>query len=461
MKVSFLGAARTVTGSQHLISVNGYKLLLDCGLYQGNGDTYARNKEFDFDPAGIDAVILSHAHIDHSGNLPNLVKNGFHGPIFASYATAHLADIMLRDSAHIQENQAEEPPKESPDSEPLYTQADAAKVAPLFQPVYYDTEFKPVPGISARLQDAGHILGSAGVQLDVREDGHTTRLWYSGDIGRRNLPLIRNPVLPKNVDYLIMESTYGDKVHEDPLVAADMLRQILSLTLERGGRVVIPAFAVGRTQEIVYDIHQMMERNEIPKVPVFVDSPLATEASKVFSQHPEFFDEEVRDFLRKSDSGKALGFDMLRYIESARESKVLDDAQEPFIVLSTSGMAEFGRVVKHIESVIEDPRSTILLVSYQAPKTLGRALANGEKRVTINGREHERKADVAVISGLSAHAGQPLLAEYAAAVKEQVKQVFLVHGEPEAAETLREVLHDEGIEDVEYPEPKEEVEIGG
>ncbi len=460
MKIAFLGAARTVTGSQHLVSVNGHKLLLDCGLYQGEGNDYDRNKDFDFDPAEVDAVILSHAHIDHSGNLPNLVKNGFHGPIFTSLATAHLADIMLRDSAHIQESRASGSTSEAGSTlEPLYTEEDAARVAPLFRPLYYNIEFKPVSGISARLQDAGHILGSAAVQLDVKEDGHSTRLWYSGDIGRRNLPLIRNPILPKDVDYLIMESTYGNKNHEDPLVAADTLRQVLSLTLERGGKVVIPAFAVGRTQEIVYDIHQMMAREEIPRVPVFVDSPLATEASKVFSEHPEFFDDEVRNFLRNSESRTALGFDILRYIESARELQVLDKADEPFIVISTSGMAEFGRVVNHIESVIEDPRSTILLVSYQAPNTLGRALANGEKQVRISEKEYQRKADVAVISGLSAHAGQEMLAEYAGAVKDQVKRVFLVHGEEDAAGALRKRLHDIGIEDVMYPELKQEVEI--
>ncbi len=444
-----------MTGSQHLVTVNGRKLLLDCGLYQGDQDPYTRNKDFAFDPAEVDAVILSHAHIDHSGNLPNLVKQGFKGRIYTSFATAHLADLMLRDSAHIQEANASGP--EAP--EPLYTMQDAVKVAPLFYPVYYDTEFKPIPDVSARLQDAGHILGSAGIQIDAHEDGHVRRLWYSGDIGRRNLPLIRDPVLPKDVDYLVMESTYGDKNHEDPLVAADMLRQVLTATIQRGGKVVIPAFAVGRTQEIVYDIHQMIERGEIPRVPVFVDSPLATEASKVFSEHPEFFDDEVRDFLSKAESRAALGFDLLRYIELARESKVLDKADEPFIVISTSGMADFGRVVHHIESVIEDPRSTILMVSYQAPNTLGRALANGEKKVKIGSREYERKADVAVISGLSAHAGQQLLGEYAGGVKDRVKQVFLVHGEQAPVDALRRRLHDIGIQNVEYPEPKQEVAL--
>ncbi len=255
-------------------------------------------------------------------------------------------------------------------------------------------------------------------------------------------------------------STYGDKDHEDPLVAADMLRQVLAHTLKRGGKVVIPAFAVGRTQEIVYDIHEMMERKEIPQVPVFVDSPLATEASRVFAEHPEFFDDEVRDFLSRAESRTALGFDMLRYIELARELKVLDKAHEPFVVISTSGMAEFGRVVHHIESVIEDPRSTILLVSYQAPGTLGRALSNGEKTVRIGQREYTRKADVAVISGLSAHAGQNMLAEYASAVKDQVKQVFLVHGEPEPAKALRGRLNGIGIENVEYPQRNQVVELG-
>jgi metallo-beta-lactamase family protein len=456
MQIAFLGAAQTVTGSQHLLSINGSKILLDCGLYQGNPtEAYKRNKEFDFDPSEIDAVILSHAHIDHSGNLPNLVKSGFDGPIYTTYATAHLADLMLRDSAHIQESQAEDmqgnQADQLPEIEALYSEADAAQVAKRFRGMDYDAEFEVAPGVTATLIEAGHILGSAAVSLKIEENGKKHRLWFSGDIGRRNLPLIRNPVLPSNVDTLIMECTYGNRSHEDPLVALDELRQVLSRTIERGGKVIIPAFAVGRTQEIVYDIHQMIERDELPQVPVYVDSPLAVETSQVFIDHPEFFDDEAQNFVKTAESRTALGFDLLTYVDSVEESIALNERDDPMIIISASGMAQTGRVVHHIRNNIHDPRSTILIVSYQAPGTLGRSLANGDNQVEIFGRFYERKAEVVSIPGLSAHAGQDFLTEYAAAVKDQVKQVFLVHGEEAAAESLREKLKATGIEKVYFP----------
>jgi metallo-beta-lactamase family protein len=464
MQIAFLGAAQTVTGSQHLLTVNGSKILLDCGLYQGSPvEAYKRNKEFDFDPADIDAVILSHAHIDHSGNLPNLVKNGFTGPIFATYATAHLADLMLRDSAHIQEAQAEDMEENreelQEDIEALYTDEDAARVAGLFRGMYYDTEFEAAPGVRATLHEAGHILGSAAVSLEVEEKGKKHRIWFSGDIGRRNLPLIRDPVLPADADTLIMECTYGDKIHEDPLVALDELRAVLARTIERGGKVIIPAFAVGRTQEIVYDVHQMIERGELPEIPVYVDSPLATEASQVFSDHPEFFDDETRNFLKEAGTRTALGFDMLTYVESVEESKALGERDEPMIIISASGMAQTGRVVHHIRSHITDPRTTILIVSHQAPGTLGRALADGEAQVSIFGRTYERKAEVTAIPGLSAHAGQGFLTEYGSALKGRVKQVFLVHGEQKGADTLRAKLKENGIDKIYYPLQRQIMDI--
>ncbi|HEX7976178.1 MAG TPA: MBL fold metallo-hydrolase, partial [Anaerolineales bacterium] len=293
MKISFDGAAQTVTGSQHLLQVNGRQILLDCGLFQGRrADTYTRNRQFPFDPTQLDAVFLSHAHIDHSGNLPNLVKAGYRGPIYATPATAHLANIMLMDSGHIQEEDAAYLNKQrarsgEPPVEPLYTLADAAQVAQQFHAIQYDQPFDLFPGIQARLVDAGHILGSAAVVLDIQENGQKKRVWYSGDIGRRNLPLLRDPVLPSQAQTLIMESTYGDKLHRDPQEAYDELREVVSRTIRRGGKVIIPAFAVGRTQELVYDLHQMTDRGEIPNVPVFVDSPLAVKASDVFRDHPE------------------------------------------------------------------------------------------------------------------------------------------------------------------------------
>jgi metallo-beta-lactamase family protein len=464
MQIAFLGAAQTVTGSQHLLSINGSKILLDCGLYQGSPtEAYKRNKEFDFDPAEIDVVILSHAHIDHSGNIPNLVKNGYQGPIYTTHATAHLADLMLRDSAHIQEAQAEDmngkQDEHQSEIEALYSPEDAARVARLFRGTCYNTEFEVAPGVTASLIEAGHILGSAAVALDIEEHEKKHRVWFSGDIGRRNLPLIRDPELPSDVDTLIMECTYGDRSHEDPLAALDELRQVLARTIERGGKVIIPAFAVGRTQEIVYDIHQMIERNELPEVPVYVDSPLAVDASQVFTDHPEFFDDETRNFLNTAESRTALGFDVLSYIESVEESIALNDRNEPMIIISASGMAQTGRVVHHIRNNIGDPRTTILIVSYQAPGTLGRALANGDEQVMIYGKPYQRKAEVITIPGLSAHARQGFLTEYGSAVKGRVKQVFLVHGEENAAESLRQNLNDNGIDKVYFPLMRQIMEI--
>lgn len=465
MKIHFLGAAQTVTGSEHLLEINGKMLLLECGLFQGRRqEAYERNKTFDFKPRQLDAVILSHAHIDHSGNLPNLVKQGFRGKIFATHATAHLSNIMLIDSGHIQESDAAFVNKKraksgEPPVEPLYTQEDAAMVGQLFRGVKYEEVFEPLPGVKAWLVDAGHILGSAAVVLEVEENGRKKRLWFSGDIGRKNLPLLRDPVMPQDVDYLIMECTYGDKPHRDPGLAYDELRQVVGKTLSRGGKVIIPAFAVGRTQELVYDLHRMFAAGEVPRVPVFVDSPLAVNATDVFKMHPECFDDETWEFIDAGKHRTLLGFDELTYTRSVEESKALNHRKDPMIIISASGMAEAGRILHHLRNNIEDPRNTILIVSWQAPYTLGRRLADRQKQVRIFGESFERKADVATIGGLSAHAGQKFLMEYALGVKGQVKQVFLVHGEPDAAGVLQEKLAEVGMDQVIYPEQTETVEL--
>ncbi|HUE98411.1 MAG TPA: MBL fold metallo-hydrolase, partial [Anaerolineales bacterium] len=292
MRINFHGAAHTVTGSQHLLEINGHRLLLDCGLYQGRrSETYIRNLNFAYDPRGVDAVILSHAHIDHCGNLPNLVKHGYAGPIYAVPATVDLATIMLADSGHIQESDAAFVNKKRRARgealiEPLYTQADARNAAGLFRGVNYGQAFEPIPGVIARFIEAGHILGSAAISLEIEEKGRKVRFWFSGDIGRYKLPLLRDPVLPDDVDYLLMECTYGDKPHNDPTAAFDEFQEIVSRTIKRGGKLIIPAFAVGRTQELVYHLNIMMFANDVPPVPVFVDSPLAVNASNVFTKHP-------------------------------------------------------------------------------------------------------------------------------------------------------------------------------
>jgi metallo-beta-lactamase family protein len=465
MEITFHGAAQTVTGSQHLLTINGHKLLLECGMYQGRRqETYERNLNFPFEPREIEAVVLSHAHIDHSGNLPNLVKSGFHGSIYTTPASAHLANIMLIDAGHIHESDIEFVNKKrakagEPPMEPLYTQEDAAMVAQHFRPVEYETLFEPVPGVTARLVDAGHILGSAAVVLDIHEKGKKFRLWFSGDIGRLKLPLLRDPVLPEGVDYLVMECTYGDKPHREPEAAYDELRQVTTRTLQRGGKVIIPAFAVGRTQEIVYELHRMVAGGEIPSVPVFVDSPLAVNATDVFRLHPECFDEETRQFVKDGKHREALGFSRLRYTRSVEESKALNDRHDPMIIISASGMCESGRILHHLRNNIGNPKNTVLIVSWQAPYTLGRRLAEREPVVKIFGEMHERRAEVATIGGLSAHAGQNFLVAYTEQVRKQAKQVFLVHGEPQASAALTERLREVGVSRISYPQPHEAFEL--
>jgi metallo-beta-lactamase family protein len=469
MKITFHGAARTVTGSQYLLEINGYKLLLECGLFQGKrAEFFECNRHFRFDPKELDAVILSHAHIDHSGNLPNLIKKGYHKSIYATPATSHLANIMLMDSGHIHESDAnyvnEKRRKKGLEPiEPLYTLEDAAQVAQHFLPTSYNQPFYPIPGVEAQLIEAGHILGSAAIVLDIEEKlpykNNRFRLWFSGDIGRRDLPLIRDPILPTRTDYLMMECTYGDKSHRDPQEAFDEFRQVVIRTINRGGKVIIPAFAVGRTQELVYDLHIMMDNGEIPKIPVFVDSPLAVSATDIFRSHPECFDQETRAFIANDKNKAALGFEMLTYTRSVEESKALNYREDPMIIISASGMAEAGRILHHLKNNIEDPRNTILIVSWQAPHTLGRRLADREKEIRIFGEKYHRKAEVDTIGGLSAHAGQNLLLEYAQSTQDTLKQVYLVHGEERGAEALMEKMRQSNIEDVFYPELHTSVEI--
>jgi metallo-beta-lactamase family protein len=457
MRIEFLGGAQTVTGSQYVIEANGKRLLLDCGLFQGRrAESYARNQKLPFEPREIDAAILSHAHIDHSGNLPNLVKNGYDGPIYTTDASAHLANIMLMDSGHIQESDAEYVNKKrlkrgEPPIEPIYTMEDAAHVAQFFTPVKYEQEFSPIEGVTARLVEAGHILGSAAVVLDIEEQGKQLRVWFSGDIGRRKLPLLRDPVLPKGVDYMIMECTYGDKVHRDPELAYIELGEVVGKTIGRGGKVIVPAFAVGRTQELVYSLNRMFSEGRLPRVPVYVDSPLAVNASDIFRAHPECFDAETLAFMGENGRKNALAFANLTYIRSVEESKALNERSEPMIIISASGMAEAGRVLHHLKNNIENPRNTVLIVSWQAPYTLGRRLADREPEVRIFGETYQRRAEVATIGGLSAHAGQALLTEYALSTRETVNEIYLVHGEEKPATALMARLAENGMRNVSYP----------
>jgi metallo-beta-lactamase family protein len=478
MRLSFFGAARTVTGSQFLLEVNGKQLLIDCGMYQGKrSEAYARNLYFPFNPRKVDAVLLTHAHIDHSGNLPNLIKQGYEGPIYATPASCDLADLMLRDSGRIQEADAEfvnkkRAEKGEPPVEPLYTQDDAEHVVEHLAAKDYDERFQPVTGVTARLVDAGHILGSSSVELEVEEaGGKKTRLWFSGDIGRRNLPILRDPVLPENIDYLIMESTYGDKIHRDPGLAYEELYQVTMETIRRRGKVIIPSFAVGRTQEIVYGLNQFVSEGRMPSIPVYVDSPLAVNASDVFARHPECYDDETRKFVAQYKH-PALEFSHLTYIRTVEESKALNHKDGPMIIISASGMAETGRILHHLKNNIEDSRNMILIVSWQAPDTLGRRLADRAQRVRIFGEEYIRRAGVSTIGGLSGHAGQDMLVNYAksaaggssarggsSASGGNLKHVFLVHGETVQAGALTKCLAGVGLGKVSYPELNSSVEL--
>jgi metallo-beta-lactamase family protein len=464
MRINFNGAARTVTGSQYLLEVNGVRVLMECGLFQGRREeTYSRNRSFRFDPKTVDAVLLSHAHIDHSGNLPQLVKDGYHGPIHATPATCDLADIMLRDAGHIQEADVEFINKKhaargEPPVEPLYTLRDAEEVAQYFRPQTLGQPFEVVPGLTAEFIEAGHILGSAAIRLQVEEKGRKLTLWFSGDIGRFGLPILRDPVLPSDVDYLMMECTYGDKPHADPGEAQREFREVVQRTIGRGGKVIIPAFAVGRTQELVYALNMMVTSGQLRHIPVYVDSPLAVQASQVFDKHPECYDAETLEFIR---AGKhpALNFDGLRYVQSVEESKSLNNKKEPMVIISASGMAEVGRILHHLKNNIEDGRNSVLIVGWQAPDTLGRRLAERQPSVRIFGEEYRVRAEVETIGGLSAHAGQDTLLRYAQAVKDRVKQVILVHGETDAATAFQACLHTSGMDRVVYPELFSELEV--
>lgn len=457
MEIHFWGAAQTVTGSAHYLKVNGKTILLDCGLFQGRrSDTYAVNRSFCMPPSTVDAVVLSHAHIDHCGNLPNLVKHGFEGPIHATTSTVDLCRLMLMDSARIQESDAVYVNKKrarqgKPLVEPLYEEYDAVRAHGQMQPHGYNQPFEVVPGVQATLVEAGHILGSAAIILDIEEKGKTTRLWFSGDIGRMHMPILKDPVLPFAADYLIMESTYGDRPHPSYQQACEDLRNVLNTTLRRGGKVIIPAFAVGRTQELVYAIHRMMDAGEIPTAPVYVDSPLAVNVTDVFRKRTDDFDREAREMLEQDPHGAALGFDSLTYIRSVEESKALNRRKDPMIIISASGMLEVGRVLHHLRHNIEDPRNTLLIVSWQAPHTLGRRMIERKKQVKIYGEVYEPKIEVQSIQGFSAHAGQDFLLEYALRVKGRAKDVFLVHGEDRGAEPLMALMKQEGMENVHYP----------
>jgi metallo-beta-lactamase family protein len=458
MQLTIWGAAQTVTGSMHLIEVNGAKILLDCGLYQGQRQqAYDRNLNFPFDPQDIHAVVLSHAHIDHSGNLPNLVKRGFTGLIWSTPATRDLCASMLRDSGHIQESDVEYLNRRlirqgQPPMQPIYTRADASRSLENFVSIGYGRSFSVAPGVTAQFLDAGHILGSAITVLDIEENGQTRRLVFSGDLGRPDMAILREPAVVAEADFLIMESTYGNKRHESRDEARAALRRVVGEAHKRWGKVIIPAFAVGRTQELVYALHQLTKEQKIPAIQVYVDSPLAVDVTQTFRLHPECYDEEVQEFMLSDRVDDPFGFRTLTYVRDVEDSKQLNFLQNAAVIIAASGMCEAGRILHHLKNNIEDRDNTILFVGFQAENTLGRRILDGSARVRIFGEEYDVRAKVERIDGYSAHADSGELRAWAQHFnRERLQRIFLVHGEPEAAMALSGGLYQDGFQRVQAP----------
>ncbi len=457
LKIQFIGAAQTVTGSQHLLHVNGKKILLDCGLYQGRRkEAFEINKNFLFNPAEIDVMLLSHAHIDHTGNIPHLVRNGYKGHIYTTSATVDLCQIMLRDSAYLQERDLKFVNKRRSKQnkklfEPLYTIEDVEEAMNNFIGVQYDKTIEVAPGVKATWRDAGHILGSAGLLIEIRENGKYTRLGFSGDIGRPEMPVIRDPNILTELDVLIMESTYGNRLHPVTGEVEEEVAKVVNEVLERKGKIIIPAFAVGRTQLFVYILHKLFNQNRIPPVPIFVDSPLAVNATEVYRTHPECFDRETyRVFIENHED--PFGFNRLTYIRDVEESKKLNEFRGSCIIISASGMAEGGRVLHHLKNNIENPNNLILFVGYAAQETLARKIMDGAQEVNILGDAHKVKANIKQMDYFSAHADQKGLLDYLKfSPNNKLKNIFLVHGEAEQALPLKEKIESMGYPSVNYP----------
>ena len=460
MEITFAGAAREVTGSCHIVHVGGKNIMLDCGLFQGRRrETHAKNLRLPATVSEIDTIVLSHAHIDHAGRLPLLVREGYAGTIWCTAATRDLAAVMLADSAYIQEKDAEFLARHQKDAvPPLYTVAHAARTADLMAGVPYHKTFEVTAGVQVTFTDAGHILGSASVALDCVENGRSTRLVFSGDIGRRGLPIIRDPQAPEAADAVIMESTYGDRDHEPYASAREHLKRVVTETAARGGRILIPAFAVGRVQEIVYDLHALSIAGQIPAIPIYIDSPLAIEATAVFEMHPELFDHS-EDFVQRVQT--LFRFQRAHYTRDVQESKALNQATGPMVIIAPSGMAEAGRIVHHLKIGAPDPRNTILIVGFQAEHTLGRRIVERRETLQIHGDDVPLRARVEVLDGYSAHADRSELVAWLAAVRAtspKLRHTYLVHGEPGPQDALAASLHDAGYK-VACPDPFTRVSV--
>lgn len=462
LTIAFHGAARTVTGSRHLIGFGASRLLFDCGLFQGRRDEAdAINSTFAFEPDAVDTVVVSHAHLDHIGNLPTLIGRGYGGNIHVTHGTGQLAAFMLEDSAflmardieHVNRHRDRRPPRVA-----LYAPGDVAETLTRFVGYDYHQSFAPLPGVEARYYDAGHILGSALTTLEFKSGGRTFRLGMSGDLGRPDQPILKDPEVHPGVDALVLESTYGDRLHPKADVNEQLLADAIQRTVGRGGRVLVPAFAVGRAQELVATLHRLIGEGRVPDVPIFVDSPMAKLATQVFIRHPEYFDDETRDQF-DNDKGAPLGFRRLRYVATPDESRALNDRKDPCIIIAASGMCEGGRILHHLRHGIGSPKNTILFVGFQAQATLGRRIRDGAKEVKIFGEPYHVGAEVVALDGFSAHGDQGELIAWVAKLDPIPRRIFLVHGELGPAEVLAGKLREAVGAEVFVPEKGQEFDL--
>ncbi|MEO6720018.1 MAG: MBL fold metallo-hydrolase [Ferruginibacter sp.] len=459
MKIAFHGAARTVTGSKHLLTLkNGKKYLLDCGMFQGMGkDTDAMNREWGFEPSEVDCLILSHAHIDHSGLIPKLVKDGFSGKIYCTPATKELTGVLLEDSAGIQENEVKYENKRRaaegmPYLQPLYKTEDAFAALDRFVQVEYEQWFTIDENIDVQFTDAGHIIGSAAVHLKIKEGGATKRLTFSGDVGRYNDMILKSPAEFSQADYIILESTYGNSLHDVNTTTFDqILKWVEKACIQKKGKLIMPAFSVGRTQEILYALNQLDIERRLPPVEYYVDSPLSVEATEIVKRYPQNFNKTLRKVLESDNDPFA--FEGMKYIKTVDESKLLNFKNGPFVIISASGMADAGRVKHHISNNIENSRNTILMTGYCEPRSLGGKLMAGAKEVNIYGVHHEVNAEIGAIRSMSAHGDYEDLCQFLACQNpKQVSKVFLVHGEYEVQQAFKSRLHNKGFDDIDIPE---------